>query len=131
MVLTTGQMLGTPQSRPVRKLRGFSGILLLVIVCGLLVHLVGRYSADSWRMFSNTRIADSGQPDAKHQHLDSDHVKWVPSRTEFRLFLVSVCEVPERTVAEPPLVVHLDDSLYNRPPPSRQAGIRSFARILA
>jgi len=131
MVVTTGQMLGSSQSRPARKLCGIPGILLLVIVCGLLMHLVGRYSADSWSMFSKTRIADSGQPDAKHQHLDSDHVKWVPSRAEFALFLISVCEAPERIVAEPPLVIHLDDSLYNRPPPSRQAGIRSFARILA
>ena len=124
-------MLGTQQSRQFRKLSGFRGILLLVIVGGLLMHLVGRYSADSWRIFTKTRIADSGQPDAKHQHLDSDHVKWVRPQPEFSVFLLAVCGVSERPVIDPPLVIHLDDSLYNRPPPSRQERVRSFERIWA
>jgi hypothetical protein len=124
-------MLGSQQSRQVRKLCGFHGLLLLVIVCGLLVHLGGRYSADSGHVFSTSRLAISGQFDAKHQHLDSDSVHWVPPQPEFSVFLLSICGVPERPVVDAPFAVHLDDSLYNRPPPSRQGGIRSFERISA
>jgi hypothetical protein len=124
-------MRGTQQSRRSGKLYGLHGFVLLVIVCGLLVHLGGRYTADQGHVFTTSLIAISGQFDAKHQHLDSDSVQWLPPQAEFSLFLVSICGVSERPIADAPFAVHLDDSLYNRPPPARQGGIRSFERISA
>ena len=124
-------MLGTEQSRRLGRLCGFHGLLLLVSVFGLLAYLGGRYTTESGNLFTTSQTVVSGQFDAQHQHLDSDSAQWIPPQAEFSLFLFSVCGAVERPVADAPRALHLDDSLYNRPPPSRQGGIRSIERISA
>jgi len=91
-------------------------LLLCVVVLGLLVGLVTRYSGISTS--PGTAAAISVSSCAKHQHLDSDAIQWTPSISDFGFFVSSVCSRHMAPAAEPLRTVHLDDALYNRPPPS-------------
>jgi|SRR5258705_6205088 len=99
------------------KPRSFGRALLLcVIVLGLLAGLATRYSDTS--ASPGTATALSASSSAKHQHLDSDAIQWTPSISDFGFFVSSVGSRHVAPTTEPLRAVHLDDRLYNRPPPS-------------
>lgn len=99
------------------KLRTFGRVLLLcVVVLGLLVGLATRYSVTSTS--PGTASAISASSSAKHQHLDSDAYQWTPSISDFGFFVSAVCSRHVAPAVEPLRSVHVDEPLYNRPPPS-------------
>lgn len=91
-------------------------LLLGVAVLGLIVGLATRY-CDLGPSVSTTAAVSSGA-NAKHQHLDRDAFEWTPQVSDFSIFVLFVCARHAPPAAEPLLVAHLDDSLYNRPPPA-------------
>jgi hypothetical protein len=90
------------------------GIVLLLLL-SLMGHLAGRYASvtDS----SGSAKAFASQINPKHQHLDRDGMHWNPPPSDFTVFVAAVCGARVAPPSAPVLVVHLDDSLYNRPPP--------------
>jgi hypothetical protein len=99
------------------KSHSFGRVLLLCVVAlALLAGLATRYSGTLTS--PGTATAVSGSSSAKHQHLDSDAIQWTPSISDFGLFVSSVGSRHVAPAAEPLRTVHLDDPLYNRPPPS-------------
>ena len=96
--------------------RLFRNLLLTLAVIGLVVSVATRY-CDVWvPIKAVSALNDSGV--TKHQHLDSDAFEWTPTASDFSQFVSLVCAPHVAPAAEPILVVHVDDSLYNRPPPA-------------
>jgi hypothetical protein len=90
-------------------------LLMLFVILALTACLVTRYAYVSSVPYV-TKVK-SGSTTAQRQHLQKDAVQWVGPADEFILFLiVAGCHPPEPQ--QPLLVVHLDESLYNRPPPA-------------
>jgi hypothetical protein len=89
--------------------------LLAIVLCGLLAHLGGRYT--DFDSLSGSVNATTGTINPHHQHLDSDGAQWHPPTTTFALFVATICEAHVEQPCAPPLAVHVDESLYNRPPP--------------
>ena len=91
-------------------------VLLGIVLLGLVIHLGGRYT--SVVNYSGAKAVSSGDADARHQHLASDGAQWHPPAAEFSLFLETICTAHVPAPSAPPLAVHVDESLYNRPPPT-------------
>ena len=54
---------------------------------------------------------------AKIQHRDKSGSQWTPVLDRIELFYVAVCSQAVEPEQEPLLSAHVDDCLYNRPPP--------------
>src|SRR5215472_4198098 len=90
--------------------------LLGIVVVGLVVGLVTRFCDVT--VPANTPAVFHATSAVSHQHLDRDAFEWTPTASDFSIFVSFVCARHTPPAAEPLLVVHLDDSLANRPPPA-------------
>jgi hypothetical protein len=100
-------------------LRKWCTAIVLVAVCSLTVSLVTRYTAPlgiSSRTVKTLRV--NGSAVAKRQHLAKDAVDWIPPVTCIHLLVPSSFSAVVATTA-PVLNRVSEQSLYNRPPPSR------------
>ena len=103
--------------RDQRTARKFSiRLLLSLALLGLVASLATRYCDVLTPLHTTAVLSDASA--VKHQHLDRDGLEWTPTSSDFSQFVSFVCARHVLPAAEPLLVVHMDDSLYNRPPPA-------------
>ena len=97
--------------------RGFRGreLLLLVVILALAASLVTRYVYVSTT--GTVTTVRSASPDEHRQRLHKSALQWTAPVDEFTVFVSAIGSHRPRP-PQPLLVVHLDESLYNRPPPS-------------
>jgi hypothetical protein len=99
--------------------KGWCAVVVLAAVCSLTVSVATRYSS-SWDVSAPTvkTVQAHTTPEAKRQHLDKDAANWVPPLVCFDA-LRSPSSYPRTAPAEPPTQnLLLEESLFNRPPPS-------------
>jgi hypothetical protein len=96
-------------------------VVVFVAVCSLTVSVATRYSS-SWDVSSSTvkTVQAHTTPEEKRQRLAKDAADWMPP-----LFCYDVLRSPssyrQTAPAEPPTQnIVLEESLYNRPPPSAE-----------
>jgi len=89
--------------------------IIVLAICGLTVSLATR----TFRLKIHESVTvSSGDAQGMRQHLDRDAAQWVPPVPVFAA-LQPPTFYPYVAPAGPPLAsVLLDESLYNRPPPS-------------
>ena len=104
-----------PQNQKAAK-RISIGLLLSLALLGLIASLASRYCDVLTPVHATMVLSDASA--VKHQHLDRDGFEWTPTASDFSHFVSFVCARHVPPAAEPLLVVHVDDSLYNRPPPA-------------
>jgi hypothetical protein len=92
------------------------GLLLSLALLGLVASLATRYCDVLTPVHTTSVLSDASA--VKHQHLDRDGFEWTPTTSDFSQFVSFVCARHVPPAAEPLLVVHVDDSLNNRPPPA-------------
>jgi hypothetical protein len=100
----------------VTTVRKLSRALLSLALLGLVASLATRYSDVLTPVHATTVLSAANS--VKHQHLDRDGFEWTPTTSDFSQFVSFVCARHVPPAAEPLLVVHVDDSLYTRPPPA-------------
>jgi len=89
--------------------------LMLIVILALTASLATRYVYIS--SASTVSTVKSASPDNHRQRLHQSAPRWMAPADEFTVFVSSLgSHLPPP--APPLLVVHLDESLYNRPPPS-------------
>ena len=97
--------------------RGSSSLRCLVAflaIFTLTVSLAGR----TFDTNLQTRATISSQAEkAKLQHRDKSGSQWTPVLDRTEPFYLSVCSQAVEPEQEPLLSPHVDDCLYNRPPP--------------
>jgi len=77
--------------------------------------LVTRYvHVSSAETFTTVKASS---PDSHRQRLQKNTFQWTAPVDEFTIFVSSIGSYHPAPV-QPLLVIHLDESLYNRPPPS-------------
>jgi hypothetical protein len=97
-----------------RKFRWREWLMLLCIL-SLTTSLATRYVHISpTETFTTVK---AGSSDSQRQRLHKNAFQWTAPVDEFTAF-VSLISPHRPEPPQPPLVVHLDESLYNRPPPS-------------
>jgi len=92
------------------------GLLLSLALLGLLASLATRY-CDILTPVNSTAVLSHASA-VKHQHLDRDGFEWTPTTSDFSQFVSFVCARHVLPVPEPLFVVHVDEPLFNRPPPT-------------
>jgi hypothetical protein len=102
-----------------RRRRWWCAVVVLVAVCSLIVSVATRYSST---FDASSTAVNAGQihtsPEAKRQHLAKDAANWLPPVICFSV-LQSPSSYPRIAPAGPPIPgLVLEESLYNRPPPS-------------
>jgi hypothetical protein len=103
------------QNTNVRRRHVRRGVLLLLVVLALVSSLATRYV--DYSSLTSVTSATSHGANAKRQHLDRDGFQWIAPVAEFRLFVASVSAPHVAPVQAPVPILHLDESLSNRPPP--------------
>ncbi len=97
-----------PAKRVLRCLVALLGILVLT------VSLAGRtFDTDLHRQ---TTVTSQGEKE-RIQHRDKSGSQWAPALDRMEPFYVAVCSEAVEPEQEPLLSPHVDDCLYNRPPP--------------
>jgi hypothetical protein len=94
-------------------LTAFMGYLLVIVA--LAGGLVTRYTRISTA--GSVAAVKSVSATVRGQRLHKDATDWAAPLQEFTVFVCSVCSLPQ-VPAQLLLVPHLDESLYNRPPPT-------------
>src|SRR3984957_20778869 len=105
-------------------------MVVLVAVCALTVSLATRYGGP-WTASSHVVSSVHGHSsvDAKRQHLTKNAATWVPPLVCFDP-LGSPDFHPRIAPAGPPVPgLRLEESLYNRPPPSASSLSKEFIRL--
>ena len=92
------------------------GLLLSLALLGLVASLATRYCDILTPVHSTAVLSDASA--VKHQHLDRDGFEWTPTTSDFSQFVSFVCARHVPPAPEPLFVVHVDEPLYNRPPPT-------------
>lgn len=108
-------MFLVPQNRPAK--RGMSSLRCLVALLAILtltVSLAGR-TFDT-NLQTHASICSQAEK-AKIQHRDKCGSQWTPVLDRIEHFYVAVCSQAVEPAQEPLLSSHVDDCLYNRPPP--------------
>ena len=98
-------------------------MVVLVAICSLIVSVATRYSSAGLPSSTTPRAAFQvhASPEAKRQHLAKDAADWVPPVICF-ILLQSPRSYPRIAPAGPPIPgLLLEESLYNRPPPSSES----------
>jgi hypothetical protein len=90
------------------------GLLICVAVISLVVSLASRTIHLS---IYGSPTAQSDSPKAKIQHLSKDAVQWTAPAASFLLFWLVTTSLEAALGEKPLLALHLDNCLYNRPPP--------------
>jgi hypothetical protein len=96
-------------------------VVVLAAVCSLVVSVATRYSS-SWDVSAPTvkTLRAHTTPEAKRQRLDKDAANWVPPLVGFDV-LRSPSSYARTAPAQPPAQnLLLEESLFNRPPPSSE-----------
>ena len=70
-----------------------------------------------WKDAGTVTTVRSASPDEHRQRLHKSALQWTAPVDEFTVFVSAIGSHRPRP-PQPLLVVHLDESLYNRPPPS-------------
>jgi hypothetical protein len=91
-----------------RSLVALLGILVLT------VSLAGRTFSTS--LHRQTTVTSQGEKE-RVQNRDKNGLKWAPALNRAEPFYVPVCSHAVEPEQEPLLSPHVDDCLYNRPPP--------------
>jgi len=89
--------------------------LLLVVSLSLAASLATRYVHVS--SVETVTTVKAGSPDTHRQRLQKNTFQWTPPVAEFTIFVLSITPYHPAPI-QPLLVVHLEEPLYNRPPPS-------------
>jgi hypothetical protein len=98
----------TPTKRFWRCLVALLGILVLT------VSLAGRtFNTNLHRQAAVTSESEK----ERVQHRDRGGLQWTPALKRVERFYVAVCSQVVEPEQEPLLSAHVDDCLYNRPPP--------------
>jgi hypothetical protein len=125
-MLEMGRLETFPEMSPLRhfedqRRKTWCAVVVLAAVCSLTVSVATRYSS-SWDVSAPTvkTVQAHAKPEAKRQRLDKDAANWVPPLVGFDA-LRSPSSYRQTTPAEPPTRnVFLEESLFNRPPPSSE-----------
>jgi len=89
-------------------------LIALLGILVLTVSLAGR----TFDTHLTTRTGITSQSEkAKIQHRDKSGSQWAPALDHAEPFYVAVCSEAVEPEQEPLLSAHVDDCLYNRPPP--------------
>jgi len=88
---------------------------MLVVILSLTTSLVTRYVHVS--SVETVTTVKAGSPDAHRQRLHKNAFQWTAPVDEFTVFVSSIGSHRPAPI-QPLLIVYLDESLYNRPPPS-------------
>lgn len=89
-------------------------LVVLLAILSLTISLAGR----TFDTNLQTHAAVSSQAEkAKIQHRDKSGSQWTPVLDRIEPFYVVVCSQAVEPEQEPLLSPHVDDCLYNRPPP--------------
>jgi hypothetical protein len=91
-------------------------LLFVLVILALALNVASRFTFIVPSVGAHPVVTDSAR--LEQQHLSADAVAWVPPHSELIPFLSAVSTVPLPESDAPHLVLHLDDSLSNRPPPS-------------
>ena len=98
----------TPTKKFLRCLVALLGILVLT------VSLAGRtFNTNLHRQAAVTSKSEK----ERVQHRDKNGSQWAPALKRVERFYVAVCSEVVEPEQEPLLSAHVDDCLYNRPPP--------------
>ena len=90
------------------------GLVVLLAILSLTISLAGR----TFDTNLQTHAAVSSQAEkAKIQHRDKSGSQWTPVLDRIEPFYLVVCSQAVEPEQEPLLSPHVDDCLYNRPPP--------------
>jgi hypothetical protein len=125
-MLQTGGSETVPGMSPLRHFedqwrKSWCAVVVLAAVCSLTVSVATRYSS-SWDVSAPKvkTVEAHPTPEAKRQRLDKDAANWVPPLVGFDV-LQSPSSYPRTAPAEPPAQnLLLEESLFNRPPPSSE-----------
>jgi hypothetical protein len=101
--------------------KSWCAVVVLAAVCSLIVSVATRYSS-SWDVSAPAVKTLRGHttPEAKRQRLDKDAADWVPPLVGFDV-LRSPSSYPRTAPAQTPAQNRfLEESLFNRPPPSSE-----------
>jgi len=102
-----------------RRRRVWCALVILLSVCSLIVNVATRYSTFGNPSSATVKTVQARtSPEAKRQHLAKDAANWLPPVICFSV-LQSPNSYPRIAPAGPPISgLVLEESLYNRPPPS-------------
>ena len=125
MLQTSGSET-VPEMSPLRHFedqqrKTWCAVVVLAAVCSLTVSLATRYSS-SWDVSAPKvkTVEAHPTPEAKRQRLDKDAANWVPPLVCFDVSR-SPSSYRQTAPAEPPTQnILLEESLFNRPPPSSE-----------
>jgi hypothetical protein len=112
MLASTNYKTGT------RQVGSWGAVLILVAVCSLTISLATRYNDCASTPSISVKYVTIHSSAQKRQHLDKDAARWVTPVERFAILEVSTF-YPRFAPSGPPVhALLLDQSLYNRPPPS-------------
>jgi hypothetical protein len=102
-----------------RRRQIWCALVILLSVCSLIVNVATRYSTSGNPSSATVKTVQTRtSPEAKRQHLAKDAANWLPPVICFSV-LQSPSSYPRIAPAGPPIPgLLLEESLYNRPPPS-------------
>jgi hypothetical protein len=105
-----------------RRHRGWCAVVVLVAVFSLIVSVATRYSSTGDLSSTTVKAFQTHpSPEAKRQHLAKDAADWIAPVICFSV-LQSPRSYPRIAPAGPPMPgLVLEESLYNRPPPSSES----------
>jgi hypothetical protein len=108
-------MFLVPKNRYAKREVSFWHCLVVSLaILSLTISLAGR----TFDTNLQTHAAASSQAEkAKLQHRDKSGSQWTPVLNRMEPFYVAVCSDAVEPEQEPLLSPHVDDCLYNRPPP--------------
>jgi hypothetical protein len=101
-----------------RRRRSFGALLVLLAVFSLAVSVATRYCSPNNLSPSVSTLHKHSSPEPGRQRLNSNTANWMPSVVRFSA-LQAPTSYPRIAPAGPPIPgIILENSLYNRPPPS-------------
>ena len=104
---------------PSRKI--CSTLLVLVAVCSLAVSVTTRYGASEYSSFSKAHVVhqrSSSEP--SRQRLTQVTANWLSPVISYEMLDLPAEHSSLTPIEHPAVTAFLDESLYNRPPPSSQ-----------
>ena len=108
-------MFLVPQNRPAkRQMTSLRCLVAFLAMLTLTVSLAGR-TFDT-NLQTHTSVSSQAEK-AKIQHRDKSGSQWTPVLDRIEPFYAVVCSQAVEPEEEPLLSPHVDDCLYNRPPP--------------
>jgi len=109
-------------TNPENPRRGrWSALVVLLAVCALTVSVATRYSSGEVPVYTVRTAHKHSSPEPSRQHLTQSTTNWIPQVVR-SVVLEAPTSYPRIAPAGPPIPsLLLEESLYNRPPPSSQS----------